>query len=41
MAMEADKNLPNSNGKPSSGYINRLNDLIAAKDYILSLKKKL
>lgn len=40
LAIEADKNLPDSNGKPSPGYIDRLNDLIAAKDYILSLKKK-
>ena len=39
-ALEADSKLPNSpkDGRPD--YIERLNDLKAAKDYILSLKKQ-
>ncbi len=39
-AIEAEANLPDSNGKPRKDYVHRLNDIIAAKDYILSLKKK-
>lgn len=39
-AIKAEANLPDSNGKPRKDYVQRLNDLIAARDYILSLKKK-
>jgi len=40
LAAEADSKLPNRKQKPREDYIERLNDLIAAKDYILSLKNK-
>lgn len=39
-ALEADAKLPNTPKGGSPDYIERLNDLKAAKDYILSLKKK-
>jgi len=39
-ALEADAKLPNVPKGGSPDYIQRLNDLKAAKDYILSLKKK-
>ena len=38
-ALEEDKKLPNRPKEGRSDYIERLNDLITAKDYILSLKK--
>jgi len=38
-ALETDANLPNTPKGGSPDYIERLNDLKAAKDYILSLKK--
>ncbi len=40
-ALEADAKLPNAPKGGSKNYIDRLNDLKAAKDYILSLKKKM
>ena len=39
-ALEEDAKLPNSPKGGSKNYIERLNDLKAAKDYILSLKKQ-
>ncbi len=39
-ALEADAKLPNTPKGGSPDYIERLNDLKAAKDYILSLEKK-
>jgi tetratricopeptide (TPR) repeat protein len=39
-ALEADTKLPNRPKEGSPDYIERLNDLKAAKDYILSLKKQ-
>ncbi|MDP3790664.1 MAG: tetratricopeptide repeat protein [Candidatus Omnitrophota bacterium] len=39
-ALEADSQLPNAPKGGSPDYIQRLNDLKAAKDYILSLKKQ-
>ena len=39
-ALEADTKLPNRPKDGRSDYIQRLNDLKAAKDYILSLKKQ-
>ena len=38
--LEVETSMPYNKGVPSQGFIDRLNDLIAAKDYILSLKKK-
>jgi len=38
MAIEADKNLPDSKGKVSPDYIDRLNDLKSAESYIRSIK---
>ena len=39
-ALEVETSMPYNKGVPSQGFIDRLNDLIAAKDYIESLKKK-
>ena len=39
-ALEGDAKLPNAPKGGSKNYIDRLNDLKAAKDYILNLKKK-
>jgi len=39
LALEVETNMPYNKGEPKSGYINRLNDIINAKGYILSLKK--
>ncbi|NQT07305.1 MAG: tetratricopeptide repeat protein [Candidatus Omnitrophica bacterium] len=39
-ALEVETNMPYNKGIPSQGYVDRLNDLIASKDYILSLKKE-
>jgi len=39
-ALEADAKLPNRPAAGREDYIERLNDLKAAKDYIMSLKKK-
>lgn len=37
-AMDAEASLPDSNDELSKDYVERLNDLVAAKEYILSLK---
>lgn len=39
-ALEVETSMPYNKGVPSQGFIDRLNDLKAAKDYILSLKEK-
>ena len=39
-ALEVETDMLYNKGVPSQGYIDRLNDLIAAKGYVLSLKKE-
>lgn len=39
-AIKAEANLPDSNGNPRLDYVQRLNDIISSKGYIMSLKKQ-